>query len=557
MDNNTEFIEIEKRIRTKIATLVKDNNLQSGLKIITDELNQFVKKKISNVYLFSLSLLNDDVFDIYFPATDEANSKGLYSFAYLDYGFIGYYCKKALKNKEKTYVFKNKTDLLQAHEMVQRIIFVSNERIQSFIISPIVFEDVILGAIQVSLNKSIISEEEEEKIKIFLSWLQDKICWMLFAEKNRINAILNIAESLINALESKNNYQASHSKNVTGLVLAFVRFIHHEPDYKEIIYGKNNNLSGLDIIKLKLASLLHDIGKFVMSDESFDKPQNKMSVNERLKKILHPFFTYKILSSNSLTKEIAQLASMHHERYSNDGHPWGLKSNELSVESQLISFADKIDSMARERPNNESRESLDYILDELKKDRAKKAFDNNLYNILTTILVEFRDNPGDRTLSYMPNIKELLGIDNKIARTIQLHSTSLNSYQVFENFIKLRKQINPEEWIVLFLVSFPEENIKIKSALEDSKLAADDILVYNIDNKSYTVWGLYYPSNKKEFAYDFCTKLDTQLIKICKMTAVFLDYKMIDDETIEFYESRLCQSIKTIQSGDRWKLLMN
>ena len=126
---DSEFSKIEEKIKIELAKLIKEDPFQSGLSFIVTELDSFIRSNIENVYLFSISLLHDDIFDICFPKQSHPFRKGLYSFSYFEYGLIGYYCKKSLKDRSNDiHIFRNKSEIATAYEMVQRTIFLSNDK---------------------------------------------------------------------------------------------------------------------------------------------------------------------------------------------------------------------------------------------------------------------------------------------------------------------------------------------------------------------------------------------------------------------------------------------
>jgi response regulator RpfG family c-di-GMP phosphodiesterase len=542
------FINIEKKLKIELARLIEDDPFQSGLSYIVTELDSLVRSNIDSLFLFSISLLHDDIFNICFPKHTNHTKEGLYSFSYLDYGLIGYYCKVSQKDSSKDiHFFKNNAEIATAYQMVQRTIFISNDNIQSFVILPLIINKKIIGAIQLSLKKEI---DDKQKIVIsdFLSLLSSKIIWILLLEQTRISNIFGIAELLISALESKNNFQADHSKNVADLVTGFIYILSTNDNYKNLIFKDKYLFSGFDIIKLRLSALFHDIGKFTMSDDSFEIPKiSEMSDIDRCKRYLHPYFTFKILSQTRVTKDIAAIASMHHEKYNNKGFPWGIPKNKLGIESQLISFADIIDSMARQRPNKDKRDSLGYILTELKSERTKECFSLPVYNALLGIISEFRDSPENSNLSKIPKIKHLLGIYNSKKEFKRTKSKSSFS-TLFNSFVKENNQLKQDNWLGLILIQFEEKIDSINIPFSNNewvKFSNDEIYYY----------GLYYSKISKELSYDFCTKI-SGLLPSCKISVIFADNKILKNNTFDSLKLKLEKEIKTMKFEDRWRLLM-
>jgi HD-GYP domain-containing protein (c-di-GMP phosphodiesterase class II) len=100
---------------------------------------------------------------------------------------------------------------------------------------------------------------------------------------------------------------------------------------------------------LNRASLLHDIGKLGVSNAVLDKP-DKLNDKEYDAMKLHPKFTEEILSRISIFKELAVVAGAHHERLDGKGYHKGLKGDEISLESRVITVADIYDALTADRP---------------------------------------------------------------------------------------------------------------------------------------------------------------------------------------------------------------
>jgi putative nucleotidyltransferase with HDIG domain len=100
---------------------------------------------------------------------------------------------------------------------------------------------------------------------------------------------------------------------------------------------------------VKLASLMHDIGKISIDNSILDKP-GKLSFEEYEVIKTHPAVGYKILKTIKEYEDIAEFVVQHHERYDGTGYPYGLSKDQLHTESKIISIADAYDAMTCDRP---------------------------------------------------------------------------------------------------------------------------------------------------------------------------------------------------------------
>jgi len=138
--------------------------------------------------------------------------------------------------------------------------------------------------------------------------------------------------------EKRDPYTAGHQYRVALLAVAI---------------GKKLELAPAEIETLKVAGLLHDIGKVAVPVELLVKPSRLSSIEKRLMKT-HPQTGYDIIKDipfvKSLGKDVSLLVRNHHEHIDGSGYPRGLRDDQLELESQIISVADVIEAMSSHRP---------------------------------------------------------------------------------------------------------------------------------------------------------------------------------------------------------------
>jgi HD-GYP domain-containing protein (c-di-GMP phosphodiesterase class II) len=100
---------------------------------------------------------------------------------------------------------------------------------------------------------------------------------------------------------------------------------------------------------LKRASLLHDIGKLGVSNSVLDKP-GKLDPDEWKAMQKHAAYTETILSRISVFGDLAAIAAAHHERLDGKGYPRGLKGEQITLETRMITTADIFDALTADRP---------------------------------------------------------------------------------------------------------------------------------------------------------------------------------------------------------------
>jgi HD-GYP domain-containing protein (c-di-GMP phosphodiesterase class II) len=100
---------------------------------------------------------------------------------------------------------------------------------------------------------------------------------------------------------------------------------------------------------LARGALLHDIGKLAISNSILDKPA-KLSEQEFAIIKSHPVHSENILASISVFADLAPMAGGHHERLDGKGYPRGLKDDEISLETRIVTTADIFDALTADRP---------------------------------------------------------------------------------------------------------------------------------------------------------------------------------------------------------------
>lgn len=102
--------------------------------------------------------------------------------------------------------------------------------------------------------------------------------------------------------------------------------------------------------KIKMASVLHDIGKVGISDDILNKPAK---LNEEEWKVMkqHSIMGYEMLidSEFELMRLAATIALEHHERWDGEGYPYGKKGDAISLVGRICAVSDVFDSLLDKR----------------------------------------------------------------------------------------------------------------------------------------------------------------------------------------------------------------
>ena len=153
---------------------------------------------------------------------------------------------------------------------------------------------------------------------------------------------------LVSAVEKRDPYTAGHQRRVSLLANAI---------------AVKMKLSKFQIDGLRIAAIVHDIGKINIPTEILSKP-GKLSDQEFNLIKTHPQAGFEILSTISFPWPVAEIVLQHQERINGSGYPRGLKNNEILIEARIIAVADVVEAIMSHRPYRPSR-GMDFALSEI------------------------------------------------------------------------------------------------------------------------------------------------------------------------------------------------
>lgn len=150
------------------------------------------------------------------------------------------------------------------------------------------------------------------------------------------------------------------------------------------LFGEYLGLSKNELTKLKVAGLLHDIGKLEIPDEILHKPAKLTNQEYNIVKN-HAINGVNILTKNGFNnQEILNLILCHHERPDGLGYPKGLNNSSIPYLARILTICDCYEAMASKRSYKEAND-LDYIKNEFIKN-AGTQFDKELSNLFLEFL---------------------------------------------------------------------------------------------------------------------------------------------------------------------------
>jgi HD-GYP domain-containing protein (c-di-GMP phosphodiesterase class II) len=104
-----------------------------------------------------------------------------------------------------------------------------------------------------------------------------------------------------------------------------------------------------EIDKIRIAALLHDVGKVGIPQDILEKPSS-LSPSEWRSVVQHPRIGQVILEQATMLRDAVPIILHHHERFGGAGYPYGLRGHEIPLGARIVAIADAYDAMIQDRP---------------------------------------------------------------------------------------------------------------------------------------------------------------------------------------------------------------
>ena len=108
-------------------------------------------------------------------------------------------------------------------------------------------------------------------------------------------------------------------------------------------------LEGEELDALRLAGMIHDIGKIAVPAEILSKPGRLSDIEFNFIQA-HPATGFDILADVDFRSPVAEMVLQHHERLDGSGYPRGLRGEEILPEARILAVADVVEAMSSHRP---------------------------------------------------------------------------------------------------------------------------------------------------------------------------------------------------------------
>jgi HD-GYP domain-containing protein (c-di-GMP phosphodiesterase class II) len=166
-------------------------------------------------------------------------------------------------------------------------------------------------------------------------------------------AMDGIVQAISVVVELRDPYTAGHQQRVAQLSCAIARSM---------------GIGEEEIYALRMASVIHDLGKITVPAEILSKPGQLSPLEYELVKS-HARAGYDILKQVDFPWPLADIVLQHHERMNGSGYPNGLHGEDILLPARILAVADVFETIASHRPYRPAL-GLQPALDEIRNNRG-------------------------------------------------------------------------------------------------------------------------------------------------------------------------------------------
>jgi response regulator RpfG family c-di-GMP phosphodiesterase len=191
---------------------------------------------------------------------------------------------------------------------------------------------------------------------------------------------INVAETLIKAIEAKSPYLAGHAQRTAELAASVADALRLGTEMVE---------------QVRFAGRLHDVGKIGIRESVLNKP-GKLTPGEFEHVKEHVWIGMEILSPLKHLGPVLRFVADHHERWDGTGYPQGLKGEEISIGGRILAAVDAFDAITSKRSYQEpmpSDAAIAYLAD-----HAGTLMDPRVYEALRQVV------EGRKALTFIDDV---------------------------------------------------------------------------------------------------------------------------------------------------------
>ena len=141
------------------------------------------------------------------------------------------------------------------------------------------------------------------------------------------------------AIDLKDAYTGKHARDASDIAVRLARSL---------------RLAESEVRKIRIAAILHDIGKIGVSGRIIRKP-SALNSEEMYAMRQHPVIGAEIMQPVELLTDAAEIVRHHHEHYDGSGYPGALEGDAIPIGSRIVLVADAFNAITTDRPYRKAR----------------------------------------------------------------------------------------------------------------------------------------------------------------------------------------------------------
>ncbi len=212
----------------------------------------------------------------------------------------------------------------------------------------------VLISVSNALRRRKLDLQNQFEVENLEHVINDRTHDLSVANEKLIKTLNGIIKAMSRAVETRDPYTAGHQHRVGKLSAAIA---------SKMLFADEK------IQCLKMAAVIHDIGKISVPAEILCKPTRLTDAEFNIIKE-HPLTGYTILKEIDFPWPLADIVHQHHEREDGSGYPRGLSGDEILMEAKIIAVADVVEAMASHRPYRPGL-GIDVALEEISDNKGK------------------------------------------------------------------------------------------------------------------------------------------------------------------------------------------
>jgi response regulator RpfG family c-di-GMP phosphodiesterase len=236
-----------------------------------------------------------------------------------------------------------------------------------YLVKPVELAD-LEGAVKRAVHKRTLQIEQQRVERMIREEVVARTAELEKEKQALRDLTMNIARSLINAMEAKDLYLRGHSQRVAELGASIAEELGLDADTVEHV---------------RLAGQLHDVGKIGIRESVLNKP-GKLTPEEFEHVKDHVRMSMEILAPLTHLDRVLGFVHDHHEHWDGAGYPRELKGEEISIGGRILAAADAFDAVTSRRAYREAltqEAAVDYL-----EAHVGTLLDPTVYRALRTVV---------------------------------------------------------------------------------------------------------------------------------------------------------------------------